>query len=1417
MATQESLDRIQQFYIAYYGRAADPDGQLFWGERLDLAGGDLDEVIDAFGNSAEFDSRYGSLSDADLIDTIFSQTFGRLADPTGKLFYLDRLQSGEASLANIALQVLDGAINDDAIVITNKQQVADAFTSEVVATKSIYSGNSSADAAKIVLDSVTSDQSTVNTQIQAGISLISTFDKDLQAPEVVDTTPDNGDIGIDPDSNITLVFDENVKVASGEIRLIDQTDGSDSRNISISDSQVTVTLNTLIINPSTDLEAGTEYIVEIDSGALLDNVGNEFAGIDDSPGLSFLTLDTDDTKAPEILTTSPTDNEDGVPTDSVITVTFDEAIIPSFGSITLTDTDDGSDTRTIPVTDNQINFEANLLTINLSNELDKLTTYAVQINAGVITDLLGNPFAGIISPTEFNFTTASDDNDAPVISTLSPSDNASGVGINTNIVIEFNENILAGVGSILITDSDDGSGTLNIDIGDDQVSISGSTLSINLSSNLESSTNYNIQMEEGVVTDNVGNDFPGISSPGSFNFTTSSGLSFVGTPNADQFIGSSSADLFSMGLNLSQEDTINGGAGEDSLEITGAIATDLNNVSNIEVLILDDAETTITTLDSLVSAGSTLTVDGSALSAGHSLSFNGSAETDGGFQLTGGNSEDQITAGQLNDDISTGDGDDRIIFDTYLTSDDILDGGNGTDSLVVLGLDSNDLDQVINVEVIELFDADANIVTLDSLISSGAMLTIDGSLLTSGQQLIIDARAETDGNLTVQGGADQDQILAGLGDDTINTGNGDDSIVMGGNLNGADAIDGGEGTDTLSITGADANDLDNVTNIELLSLVDAATTIITLDSLVTEGATLVVDGSLLTAGNILTFEGSSESDSHFDITGGAANDIITGGQGVDSIFAGMGDDTIDMRGNLSSLDTVDGGVGTDTLTILGAISSDLDSVSNIEILILGDADTHINTNDNLVADSALLTVDASAVTVGNSVIFDGVAELDGAFTFIAGTGQDTFVGGAGNDTFEFGSNLTTSDSLFGRGGTDTLKISGADATDLDNVSGIEVLELANLTTTIIATPNLVSSDTTLLVDGSALTSGQKLTFNGAAETSGSFNIVGGDDDDTITGGQDEDIISTGLGADTIHMGQNLTNEDNIDGGGGNDTLTLSGAISTDLDNVINVEVIILADATTNISTEETLVASGQTLTIDGSALTEDQVFVFDGSAETNGNFIVSAGEDDDSLTGGNGDDQLDAGDGNDIVQGGLGIDSLTLGDGMDTVVVGAGELIESSRDLILDFVVADDVIRIDATIMNDGTGDITDGLAAGEYQESGAAGAYLLGANQIALDLGFEFDAEVSLDESLTLTELLSAAGAADNAAVGTTSATLSVTAADDQFLLIAYQNSDAFIYLLKEGDSDTTITAGGADSIELVGTYTDIAVDAFTASLFVA
>jgi hypothetical protein len=134
MAAAQYYEQVQQAYLAYYGRPADPAGQAYWANQLNLANGNMNAIINAFGTSAESTALYGSSSQVAQVNAIYNTLFGRNADTAGLNFYVNGLNNGTYTLASIALNVYNGATGADAADLTAKLAYADAFTLAVAQT-----------------------------------------------------------------------------------------------------------------------------------------------------------------------------------------------------------------------------------------------------------------------------------------------------------------------------------------------------------------------------------------------------------------------------------------------------------------------------------------------------------------------------------------------------------------------------------------------------------------------------------------------------------------------------------------------------------------------------------------------------------------------------------------------------------------------------------------------------------------------------------------------------------------------------------------------------------------------------------------------------------------------------------------------------------------------------------------------------------------------------------------------------------------------------------------------------------------------------------------------------------------------------------------------------------------------------------
>ncbi|MES2296971.1 MAG: DUF4214 domain-containing protein, partial [Pseudomonadota bacterium] len=113
----------------------------------------------------------------------------------------------------------------------------------------------------------------------------------------VSSTPADNASAVAPGANLALVFNEAVRAGAGDIVLY-YGNGTVARTISVGDaSQVSISGNTVTINPATDLAGASDYYLKFASGVLTDLAGNAYAGIADAATLNFSTasvVQTDD-------------------------------------------------------------------------------------------------------------------------------------------------------------------------------------------------------------------------------------------------------------------------------------------------------------------------------------------------------------------------------------------------------------------------------------------------------------------------------------------------------------------------------------------------------------------------------------------------------------------------------------------------------------------------------------------------------------------------------------------------------------------------------------------------------------------------------------------------------------------------------------------------------------------------------------------------------------------------------------------------------------------------------------------------------------------------------------------------------------------------------------------------------------------
>jgi hypothetical protein len=443
--------------------------------------------------------------------------------------------------------------------------------------------------------------------------------------------------------------------------------------------------------------------------------------------------------------------------------------------------------------------------------------------------------------------------------------------------------------------------------------------------------------------------------------------------------------------------------------------------------------------------------------------------------IDGGDGDDVIDSSLgVVDTINGGNGDDTLYLGANLLVGSI-DGGAGTDTVVWnmdLTLQASLGSTFTNFEQLLLLGGpEYNLKFYDSFLAAGQHFKIDGSSLGGGSKLLLDASDELDGNIEFVLGAGNDRVWGGQGQnsfdltrgggDRVHGGSGANFYYLGNTLTLNDRIVGSAGgQDNVFLDGDYSAGLTfgprTLVDIDELFLAPGHSYSFTEnDANLSAGQTMILFSIGIGAANTVFFDGSAETDGGFTLSDGLGNDTLIGGQsddglvsagGTDILTGNAGDDVLTFDGGtLDASDTLDGGTGFDELDVQGDYSAGVvfgaTTLQRVELLRAADhSDYNFTTNDANVGAGKTFIVEASALTAGSQMIFDGSAELDGFFEFRGGAGDDSFKGSAHHDQFTGG---LGADFLAGGGGQDVfVYAAAAESTSrgFDTVDGFDALQ-----------------------------------------------------------------------------------------------------------------------------------------------------------------------------------------------------------------------------------------------------------------------------------------------------------------------------------------------------------------------------------------
>lgn len=542
-----------------------------------------------------------------------------------------------------------------------------------------------------------------------------------------------------------------------------------------------------------------------------------------------------------------------------------------------------------------------------------------------------------------------------------------------------------------------------------------------------------------------------------------------------------------------------------------------------------------------------------------------------------GDGNDRIeNYGQIQGEVFLGAGDDTFLHRASATLTGTVDGGTGTDSLIVdaTGGGTVNGNQFLNFERFSQVGQGnvtyAGAFNFDTLgVAGGSVTVAAGQTLASTGAITItgtDAAETVTNNGTIAGavalGGGNDRFVnAGLVQGTVSLGDGDDSFVEMAGSRVAGGVDGGAGTNLYTaLLSGDRTGLGQRSNFQQLAVTGSGTLSLTLDQSFDTVALAGTGLNVALAGNRIGAVTGSDAAEQLRVDGDIA-----------SVSLGAGNDLLAL-GTTNAAGRYDGGTGTDTLAF----------TANTPVVLSGLATGFENVS---------LTGKALTVTgvLGSNGAPLGFGDGDTSLTIAKGA---TLAGvidlGAGNDALRLSAGSILQGTVAGGAGNDsaTLELAGNQTLAAGTLTGFETLASEGTGTLTLAGTQAytqVNAGTDLTI-----APGSSLTANQVAFTSGNqrFTIAG-----TFAG--------------------------SVDGGAGTDTIALSGgtaAAPVAFTNVANVEALAMTGGYATVSGNAAFgsvdMSNGRLVGLAGSAMSATQFLVrqgatFGSAGTVNGNVTVA--------------------------------------------------------------------------------------------------------------------------------------------------------------------------------------------------------------------
>jgi Ca2+-binding RTX toxin-like protein len=1245
--TVASINSVQGLFITLLKSPADTKNLADLTSQLDK-GVTITKIATDLIDSAAGKQLFGTLSNADLIDYIYSNAFGRVPDSAGKTYWTGKLGTtpDSAKKASVVADIINSADSADKQVFNSRVDTAKNTTHQL-SVQELY-------ITFLGRAAETSGRDYWVGRLNNGASIADVTKDIIASKEAQDKYT-----GLVNSQFIELVY-SNAFGRSTDKEGLDYWVGKLN-----SSTRAAVALE--ILGAASDADRKTlNNKVDVAQG-ITDNFQTQFAltkETDNLTGTNGKDLFTGDNGNPFFATVQAGDRIDGGAGIDTLKYSYSNGILPTLLNV--------EKVELINLLNSVIDFSP-----AAGSGLEEVTLKFDPLFSPTVTGLrdiklgIDNVTNNSITGNFGNGTTASVSLTDSTLNTLTIEGNKVAT-INLDLGSEFTDGVNRIATLTIPTLSSSATGrTLNI-TGD--AGLAGTDIN-NPNSSTTVALNLNTSNPDAVTTVNAKENTGGVK----LSFTDQGKVNFTGGKGND-----------SVGFAFAQFDDksiVDGGDGKDTVRFTGAnidattaaAVTAINGVKNVEVLgfetptVIVDA-TKITAVKEYDFLANTVNLSGAATgttgTTGNKFTlnnrFNANAVT---LNLIGkGQSADLTLKGKvqtlnLNSNAGTDTGTEKNEI-TNLTTD--FAGLAGPPAIPAL---------TVNVT------GNKELKIASPILPSNA---VQGVTINAGG---FNAKLEatgTDQDDTFTGGTVDNIFNGRSGTNIFNAGAGKNNFTGGkdkdtfifafANFDADDKVDGGDGIDTVRFTGANID----ISAAAAVAAINAFKGVDVLGFGTPTVTTVTVDATKITAvkeydfvadtvnlsgaatGNKFTLNKTADNDVNLNLTGkGQSADLTLKGSDQGSVqtlilSSNKGTDTGTEKNEITNLTTDFAG--------LAGLPNGLPNVAALTVNVTGDKELKIASpilpsnavqgvtiNANAFAAKLEATgTDLDDTFTGGTVdnIFNG---RSGNNTFNAGAGKNNFTGGKDKDTFIFAfADFDADDKVDGGDGIDTLQFTGAVTVTTTAQAKIindaaKLIEVLSLNTGTVDVASITAAKEYEIGRGAAA----NVTVIGATE-SNKFTV--------LTTGSTLNLSGVAQKVDLTLKGAAVTNLTLQSSKGNTDPVPFNTVTQLKADGNLNLTI-----QTAGNNLDRDLVLAAPTLT-EGSVfnlnvnVTPATAFTAKLTATGGaGNDILIGGTVNDSLTGGAGNDSLTGGAGNDSLTGGAGNDSLTGSADSDTLTGGAGD------------------------------------------------------------------------------------------------------------------------------------------------------------------